>query len=90
MIGLVCGAIGGWCVLAALGSTAPHRAKLAPTPTPQPLEDLGEFTEIQRGLPPVPAPHTDLMALIPADCLTDDDPELHGRYWGLIAREWVL
>jgi hypothetical protein len=71
-----------------MGATVPHRLRRA-HPQP-PLEDLGEFTEIQRGLPPVPAPHTDLMALVPADCLRDDDPELHGRYWGLIAREWVL
>jgi hypothetical protein len=64
-----------WLLLASAIATIPGRAKLAPTPTPPP--------------PPL-APRDDLMAFVPADCLSDDDAELHGRFWGLIAREWVL
>jgi hypothetical protein len=67
-----------WLIAASVLVTVPHRAKRhrPPVPTSPP--------------PPALAPRDDLMAFVPADCLRDDDAELHGRFWGLIAREWVL
>lgn len=38
----------------------------------------------------VPQPNDSWMALVPADCLTDDDPELHGRFWGLVGAGWEI
>lgn len=90
-LGIICGAIGGWIVLACLLAPKLGRAlkHADPGEDPIPLEDLGEFIEIQRSLPPVPQRDV-LMALVPVDCLTDADPELHGRFWALVGAGWEI
>jgi hypothetical protein len=75
-LGIGAGIAGGWLILAAMGATVPHR--------------LRRIRPKLADAPPTLAPRDDLMAFVPADCLSDDDAELHGRFWGLIAREWVL
>jgi hypothetical protein len=83
----------GWILIACAIATVPHRAKRAlraadPGEDPTPLEDLGEFIEIQRGLPPVPASDRGWLADQPAEILVD--AELAGQFYGIVAREWYL
>jgi hypothetical protein len=83
----ICGAAGGWLVLASMGATVPARLRRHKRAVAE-----ADNVNWQTHLPPVPpsprkSDESSWLDNVPADCLVDSDPILHRRFFDIVDAE---
>ena len=82
---LICGTAGGWLILASLGATVPHRLRRHRKAVAE--TEVVNWLPVLPPVPPSPRREPSWLDNVPSDCLVDDDPLLHNRFWDLVDGE---